>query len=145
MRKDLFKSLMVFRTPTYNIESIANGFPFSIANLLKSFMTKTFSDMQYPIRYDYNRLMEFKINLGIMIHKQDFSSLYSVFIQFLNSFNYFYAMYVFHIKFPETALVDFKKKCDSFKDKEWNDIISELVDAVYELFSQGTFANKPVE
>lgn len=145
MKEKLFEVLKTMRTGNRNLEDIASTFPFTLANTLKLYMTKTMSGMEYPIRYDYNRLMEFRINMGAMIHNQDFKNIYSVTLQFLKSFNYFYAMYVFYVKFPEPAITEFREKCESIKNKEWDDMISEFIDSVLKLFKQGRFGNSMIE
>lgn len=145
MKEKLFETLKSMRIGNRSLEDIASNFPFTLANTLKLFMTRTMSGMEYPIRYDYNRLMEFKINMGTMIHNQDFKNIYPVTLQFLKSFNYFYAMYVFYIKFPESAIKEFKNKCEMLNNKEWDDIVSEFIDAVLKLFKQGRFGNSGIE
>lgn len=145
MKEKLFHTLKSMRTGNRDLEYIANNFPFMLANTLKLYMTRTMSGMEYPIRYDYNRLMEFKINMGTMIYSQDFKNIYSVTLQFLKSFNYFYAMYVFYIKFPEAATKEFSEKCNILQNKEWDNVISTYIDELLKLFKQGKFGNSGIE
>lgn len=136
----------LYNIKTYNtlhmpIADIANTVPIVMANILKTFMAVTLNNNLYPIGYRGDILIEFQVNLGTAIATQNFNNLYDIMIRFLSSYNYTYSMYRYFIKFTEEDLKKYKDACDFFKEKQWDDIVSDFIDATYTLFSNGTMSN----
>ena len=141
MRQKL-SNIKIYNTLRMSIIDIANIIPIAIANTLKTFMAVTLSNKTYPIGYYGDNLLEFKVNLGTIIATQNFDHLYNVMIRFLSCYNYTYSAYTYFIKFSEEDLIKYKRLCDSFKGKQWNDIVSDFADATYALFSNGIMSDK---
>jgi len=141
MRRELLKGIKGYRTANFSIETIAEVVPSLIADFFKTFMATNMQGNASPIGYDWGRLLEFQINLGTMIKTKQFDYLDNVVIQFLKSYSHVHSAYRFFIKFSDAAIEKFTKICNSFKGLDWDDIVDEFVDALYEFFSQGKMAN----
>lgn len=137
-------SIKVYITINTPIECIASVVPTIIANSFKTCMAISLNNTPYPIGYDASKLIEFQINLGTIINTQNFEYLYTTMLQFLSSYSYVYSAYRYFIKFTEEDLIKYKKTCDSFKDKQWDDIVSDFSDATHDLVSNATIGNNKI-
>lgn len=142
MKSFILKGIKAYRTPIFPIETIAKVVPHLLADYFKTFMAQNMQGTTSPIGYDWGRLLEFQNNLGMMIMSKKFDYLDNVVLQFLKSYSHVFSVYRFPIKFPDSSVEKFKKICDSFKEREWNDIVDEFIDAVELLFSSGKILNK---
>ena len=145
MKRQLLKGLRGYQTPTFSIELIAELVPNLIAEVLKMYTARNAMDQITPIGYDWNKMLEFQINLGTMIATKQFDYLDNVMIQFLKSYSYVLPPYRFFIKFPDEELIKYEEICNEFKGKEWNEIVDEFVDATIDLFESGKMFNKSLE
>ena len=145
MRRGYLKGLKGYRTAIFSLETVATVVPQLISDLFKSFFIEGPRGHPMPIGYDWGRLMEFQVNLGTVIVNQNFDYLDNIIIQFFKSYGCVVPPHKHHIQFPDEAITKFTLICNSFKGKEWDDIIDEFIDALYDFFSQGTMLNIPVQ
>ena len=138
------QGLKGYKTAVYPMQTIVDVFPHLIADYCKSFLVTRFDGHTDTIGYDWGRLLEFQINLGSMISSHKFEYLDNVVLQLFKSYSYIYTVYQFYIDFDSISVKRFVKTCDTFKNKEWDDVIDDFVDALHDLFSSGTFLNKKV-
>jgi len=145
MREGLLIGLKAYKTTVYSKKIIAGIFPKIFAEILKSFMTRNAMGDPAPIGYDWNKIMEFQINMGTIIDQEKFDYLDNVVLQFLKSYSFVIPPYRFFIELPEEEIIKYTTICDGFKGKSWDDIIDVFIDATYNLFKTGTMRDQPLE
>jgi hypothetical protein len=141
MTTNVLNNIKYYHTNRMALKDIANMVPTLISNSLRLFKATTLNGISYPIGYDGKNIIEFQINLGTSIATQNFNNIYEIMIRFLSSYSYMFAMYQYFIKFTKEDLNRYESICNSFKGKEWDDIVLEFSDATYDFFSKGTMSN----
>jgi len=140
----LLKGIKGYRTSGYSLEVISQVVPHLIGDLFRTFHITNKKGSPSHIGYDWGRLMEFQINLGSMIISKKFDYLDNVTLQFLNGFSTLEYPHRVFVKYPQKEIDKFIKICNKFKGLEWDDIVDEFVDSIYNLFASGKIINQQI-
>jgi len=134
----MFSGLKGYKEGFYTKEQVAEYFPEVLAGFLKMINIKSAQLITAPIEFDWQKLMKFKMNFGKAIYTNNFDKLDDIILEFLNTYKCRISLTQSVVaSFPEEAQKQLVQTCNSFKGKQWNDILEELVDALERYFTSG--------
>ena len=115
---------------------VIESFPRTLMTLLCSSHIINIYGEPHPIGYDGIKSFEFITRMSDAIAHDNFDLLDDIIIDFVKTYHYTiltpeYKMIMFPVNFPEDAEKIFREICNSFKGKQWNDVLSEFIDALY--------------
>jgi hypothetical protein len=138
------KNIKACKTIHGSSQIIIEKFTNNIIHLFQSFYIKDSNNNKNSIVVDWGKSTECKINLGFMIDNKDFTYIGATILRFLQSFFCLIALYKFSINFSKENIDIFLRACEKFKGLDWDDIVDDLIDAMYVLFSSGKIMNNIV-
>jgi hypothetical protein len=144
-KRQILQGMKGYKTNVHSIETIAGVIPQFIADLFRTFFVEDDAGRPNHIGYDWNRLMEFQINLGNMIKAGKFDYLDNVILQFLNGYGCFIYPFKHNVKFSNEEIGKFTDICNKFKDLTWDDIADPFLDATFDLFASSTILNQKIK
>lgn len=144
-KRQILQGIKGYKTNVYSIELIANVIPQFIADLFRTFFIEDTAGRPNYIGYDWNRLMEFQINLGNMIKIGKFDYLDNVILQFLNGYGCLIYPFKHSVKFSNEMVKKFTNVCNNFENLTWDDIADPFLDAIFDLFASGTILNQKIK
>ena len=148
--KVFIDSLKTYKEPLYTKDKIASDFPFALANCCRSMKITNILGQPQGLLYDWTRLREFQVNLGIAIESEQYDYLDNIILEFFSEYNYKIItpdgkFVMFKIAFNEDAKNKFVDICNAFKGKEWNNILDDFLDSLYVFLNTITIHGENLE
>jgi hypothetical protein len=143
-------SLLILKKSINGADAVAKLFPRCLMEFLRCvYVTNMYGQLQ-TICYDYEKSHEFQIRLGFAIHNNNFDAIDDILIEFINTYHYKiltpdFKLVMFPVNIPKEAESVFRKICNSFKGKEWDNILPELVDTLYAFTSTITIHGDKIQ
>ena len=143
-------ALRTYKEPLYTKDKIAERFPFTLANCCRTMKVTNIFGKPQGLLYDWGQLQIFQSNMGIAISQEKYDTLDDIIIDFFNSYNYKVITpkgqhVMFTVEFPESAETIFRNKCNTFKNKKWNDILDTFLDVLVEFLKTATVHGDTLE
>lgn len=144
INKNLIDGLKVYKTRDDNIDTISKIFPMMFGNLLTMMVVKFPNGTVMNMVFDRDKLDSFFENFRNAIYYNEFDYIDNVILDFLHGYNFKSPPYMVTIDFSDEEIINFTNTCNNFKEKHWNDILDDLVDAIYNLLCSATANNTPI-
>ena len=138
INKDLVFGLKGHRTTDATLDKVASSFPLVFGNLLRLMSVILPPCYVFNFMFERDKFMAFILTLGNAIHFNQFDFIDNIILEFLSSYNYIIPPYKVIIDLDPKEVDKFTVLCNGFKGKEWNDILSPLVDGIYDLLNTAT-------
>jgi hypothetical protein len=122
---DILKSLSVHKYGTY----LPDSFPPSIAQIFKMLSVYTNSKTLRRLEFTPDDYMQFIINFGSALHTKNFTYEHPI---------------KYYLDFPKEAKSLFNEKFEEFRNKQWEDILSPMLDLIEDLLKSGKVKNLPL-
>ena len=141
--KHLLVGLKSQKFAIYEKNIVAETFPELLAQCLQMIKVINLYGEEQVLSYDWQKLVQFKVNMGNAVYTETYNSLDNILIDFLSTYHYKKvtpagSLVMFSINFLEEEKNIFIEKCESFKGKKWDNIVNDLIDAIYNLFNSAT-------
>ena len=141
--KHMLPGLKAQRIAIYERNIVAEAFPTLLAHCLQMLKVTNIFGHEQILMYDWQKLVQFKINLGGAIYNKNYDMIDDILLDFLSTYHYKKVtprgkLVMFMMEFPEEAKNAFVEKCNAFKGKDWDEIVCDLVDAIYSLLESTT-------
>jgi hypothetical protein len=136
-------SLKAYKFSVMGRDSVIKVFPELLANTCRTMQVTNMYGVPQGLCYDWNKLMEFKVNLSTAIAMEKYDTLDNIIIEFFDSYNYKIVtpmgqLVMFKVDFPKESKRKFETTCNAFKGRLWDDIIDEFVTSFYEFANTAT-------
>jgi len=143
LKKEFINPLKAYKIKYMGRGAIINIFPLLLANCCRQSYIINIKGSTQPLCYDWTKLMEFKNNLSIVIANENYDLLDNIILEFFKTYNYKIltkqsSYLLFKIEFPKDAEDNFIETCNNFKDKQWDDILDDFLEALYIFLNTGT-------
>jgi hypothetical protein len=138
------KNIKACKTIHGSSQVVLENFINNMIHLFQSFYMKDSNNNKNPVVVDWGRITECKINLGAMLDSGDYTYIGPTTLRFLQSFFCLIALNKFNLNFSEENISVFLKTCERFKGLDWDDLIDDLIDAMYILFSSGKIFSETI-
>jgi hypothetical protein len=135
--KDNFYNSKFLNTNVTTLRVIVETVPVKIAYGINTLKFIDNTNQLRSILFDNIRLSVLQTDLGNAIINNDFDNLDNIIIQFFKSFSCRTRQGNVYVTFSEDSIVKFTNICNNFKGKEWDDIVVDFFDALYEFILSG--------
>lgn len=137
---DILKSLSVHKYGAY----LPDSFPPSIAQIFKMLSVYTNSKTLRRLEFTPDDYMQFIINFGSALHTKNFTYLDDIILKFLEKYFIYEHPIKYYLDFPKEAKSLFNEKFEEFRNKQWEDILSPMLDLIEDLLKSGKVKNLPL-
>lgn len=143
IKKELINALKPFKVSTMGKDHVSRVFPELLANACRSMGVVDCYGATHPVLQDWGKLVEFKVNLSTAIYTDNYDTLDNIIIDFFNTYNYKIVLptgkfVMFKVEFPQESKDLFESRCNQFKNCEWDEILNDFIDYLYEFLSSAT-------
>lgn len=141
--KHLLVGMKAQKFSIYEKNIVAEVFPNMLTQWLTMIKVVNIYGLEQQLSYDWKKQVQFKLNLGHAIYNENYDKIDDIILEFMNTYHYKILtpkkeLVLFPVVFKEEAKNEFINKCNSFKGKEWDNIVSDLIDSIYSLFESAT-------
>ena len=143
LKKEFINPLKAYKMKYMGKDTVINTIPMLIANCCRHSYVINVKGSTQPLCYDWTKLMEFRNNLSIAIAFENYDLLDNIILEFFKTYNYKVILnnlqyMIFTIEFPKESEDEFVETCNNFKGKQWDDILENLIEALYKFLNSGT-------
>lgn len=138
---DSLKTMQI--NEVFTKEHIAKTFPMSLGILLRD-MNIQINGGRVNLLYKADKLHKFMSDMEEVILTNKFDYLDNIVLELLDNYTILLGEKLEDIDIPEKDRTIFIDTCNNFKDRTWNDIFDDFLDAVYVVLKDATIAGRDI-
>src|SRR5271157_642924 len=136
--KLILDELKMYGTTDSNLDKVASLFPQLLGNLICSVSVTLHPCYIFTLKFERDLYLQFTMNLGNAIRSNEFDMLDNIILDFIGTYHYYYPPYKVIIDLNPIEVKKFTELCNGFKGQTWNDILSPLIDGIYNILITAT-------